>query len=160
MSEDAPTPLPLESDAKTMTRLQKAAVWLIGLVVVAVVLLILWPDFDGKGSPSYARKWSARLSQVQSPEEARAKFNGVSSKVFLKGEWVVGVCADSHGSPWGGTLVTRDSRARTRVFFGHVCGSQFLTRMLDYNSTGTLDQFYMFLTTKTTMREWTDPGTK
>jgi hypothetical protein len=32
------------------------------------------------------------------------------------------VSANSHGNPWGGTVVTKDSDGQVRTFYGHVCG--------------------------------------
>ena len=45
---------------------------------------------------------------------------------FTNGGWIVLRSANSHGDISGGTVVTHDSKGATRVFFGHVCGSETL----------------------------------
>jgi hypothetical protein len=63
---------------------------------------------------------------VADPEEARRRYSGVAAKRFDNGEWVFGVCRDSHAYRDGGTVVIKDSTGAVRAFFGHVCGGHFL----------------------------------
>jgi hypothetical protein len=95
----------------------------------------------GEGSPAYAASWRDRLAPLGDPDEARARFPGeVKAARFPTGEWVFGVCEDSHGNPDGGTVVVKDSTGRVRAFFGHVCGRHFLVMLLD--SPKSLAEFY------------------
>lgn len=42
---------------------------------------------------------------------------------FTNGDWFACASVNSHGNLAGGLLVSRDSRHRTRIYFGHVCGT-------------------------------------
>lgn len=111
-------------------------------VGVAVVLLIFVPIPMGKGNMRYARKWKQRLDRCVTLADVTNNFQcldvtgrniGWSTTgdrlillTFTNGNWIVLRCANSHENPWGGTLVTRDSTGKTRVFFGHVCGAETL----------------------------------
>jgi hypothetical protein len=103
---------------------------------------ILWLIYrpSGVGSPEDARLWRARFESVPDPETAQSKYPGVDVKNYDNGEWVFGVCTDSHTSMWGGTVVVKDSRGQTRAFFGHVCGNKYLEWRL--RDTKSLDDFY------------------
>ena len=49
--------------------------------------------------------------------------------IFENGEWLIGRAQDRHGM-WrrgGGTLVIRDCNDETHVFFGHVCGPDYIS---------------------------------
>ena len=80
----------------------------------------IWPApfKQGEGSPSYAKKWKARLEEMPDPESAKEKYKEIEMKRFADGEWTFGVCADSHSSIHGGTVVFKDSRgdALRRIF--------------------------------------------
>ena len=94
----------------------------------------------GKGSTRYARKWKQRLDRCATLAAVTNTFEcldvtGTPGRgwggeltllTFTNGSWIVLNSADSHSNPWGGTIVTRDSTDKTRVFFGHVCGSETL----------------------------------
>ena len=76
-----------------------------------------------EGVPSAARKLIVELEPFQDPDEAVAAHPDWFQHRFENGEWVFGYGIDSHGFRVGhGTLVIKDSRGRTRVYFGHVCG--------------------------------------
>jgi hypothetical protein len=110
---------------------------IIGYVVVSVVYCCL-PL--GKGSMRYAREWKQRLDQCTTLADVTNTFEyhdvtgtpggGSYGKLtlrrFTNGSWIVMNSENSHGNPWGGTIVTRDSTGKTRVFFGHVCGAETL----------------------------------
>lgn len=94
------------------------------IVVCLIAIWILFSSFFsmGTGSEYYAKKWSKKFQTLHSVAEAKAKYPNVATLEFPNGEWIFWICANSHGNPWGGTIVTRDSRGITKAFFGHVCG--------------------------------------
>lgn len=97
------------------------------ILLIVVCLIAIWVLFHpflpmGTGSERYAEKWANRFQALHSVAEAKAKYSNVAALEFSNGEWIFWVCANSHGNPWGGTIVTRDSRGITKAFFGHVCG--------------------------------------
>ncbi len=76
-----------------------------------------------EGTPSAARKLIVEMEPFHDPDEAVAVHPDWFYHRFENGEWIFGYGIDSHGFHVGhGTLVIKDSRGRTRVFFGHVCG--------------------------------------
>lgn len=89
-----------------------------------------------------AIRWKQYLEQIGGPIEAKRGHTEVAVRVFPDGEWVMGLSWDSHDttSPNGGTVVVRDSRGRTRAFFGHVCGPQMLENI--FQGFPTLDAVY------------------
>lgn len=101
-------------------RLRKVALLPVVLLVLAALALPALPL--GTGSENYARRWSERFGSVSSIRAARAAFPEVGSRDFENGEWIFFVSDDSHGDPWGGTVVAKDSRGDVRAFYGHVCG--------------------------------------
>jgi hypothetical protein len=103
---------------------------------------LLWQRLNamGEGSARRAEVWQERLRDVPDPDAARQAFPVVVWKRFGSGEWVFGVCEDSHMNPNGGTIVLKDSRGRLRAFFGHVCGRDFLEQLLQH--TDSLDGLY------------------
>lgn len=92
----------------------------ITLVIALVVLAIGVPMIIGGGSPRLARLWTRRLEGTSSVQDAVARYK-VVHREFPDGTWMYGVAIGSHGNPWGGTVVTKDSNKKTHVFFGHVC---------------------------------------
>lgn len=76
----------------------------------------------GEGSPRFARKWEIRLKGINDPVQAHELYKGLAVREFTNGEWIVWAWANSHGNPWGGTVVTKDSQGIIHSFFGHVCG--------------------------------------
>lgn len=92
------------------------------------------------GSPTYAKEWKERFEDLPDPEVAKARYPDVETKKYTNGEWIFGVCRDSHGPPPRDTIVVKDSRGPVRAFFGHVCGAELLKYQLE-NSTS-LDDFY------------------
>jgi hypothetical protein len=129
------------------------------LVGVSLVLLLgcggayLWLYFaigiNDTRSPLLAEEWKGVLEPLENVEDAMQKEPGVQGKRFVDGDWVFGLCRDSHGrfKQGGGTLVVKDSRGKVRAFFGHVCGWLNLETILrDQKS---LDEFYDSL-----IRDW------
>lgn len=117
------------------------------IFLLLLVLGVVWMLFKpmGEGSPRYARKWMARLASIESVAQAARELPEAVTHRFEDGEWVVGVCKDSHGSPWGGTIVVKDSRGEVRAFFGHVCGPGFIKMILSRmraDQRDDLDGFY------------------
>jgi hypothetical protein len=120
-----------------------AVAWFVLLALCAGLFQwMIWPaPFKrGEGSTSYARKWKERFESTEDPETAQARFGDVTVKRFDNGEWIFGVCADSHSSIHGGTVVVKDSRGNTHVYFGHVCGPKALELALE--SQRSLEGFY------------------
>ncbi len=113
---------------------------LFGLVVVTVVVPSCLPM--GDGSPRYARKWSTRLAEVSSPQQARELYDQAGVREFTNGDWLVWVSDNSHGNPWGGTVVTKDNRSGVRAFYGHVCGRAFVHGDTLEDAYRYLDDFY------------------
>ena len=123
---------------------------LIGLYVLLQIASLPLPL--GDGSMRYARRWKDKLAGCNSLDDVRKKFNcgryrahPLGSYLYVPdpntyrkgnawallydlptGYWLAMAYASSHhGGPGGGTVVTRDSTGRIRVFFGHVCGRPF-----------------------------------
>jgi hypothetical protein len=103
-----------------------------GLVayVITCTPISTWVFGLGAGSPAFAEKWRARLQPIGDPDSATALYSDIEVVRFKDGDWVIGVSDDSHASPWGGTVVVKDSTGATRAFFGHVCGPGFLSKRL------------------------------
>lgn len=122
------------------------------LALVAVLILLCawgWVHFavplfavNDRGSPELALEWKTALMPLADPEEAEQKNSRVQAKHFRTGEWVFGLCQNSHGLQrlGGGTVVVKDSRGSVRAFFGHVCGPDWLNGCL--KSCTSLDGFY------------------
>ena len=71
------------------------------------------------GSPELAAEWRDELKQYSTPEAATAGNPEIAHITFSNGDWIIGRCQDSHGM-WrrgGGTVATKDSQGKTRVFF-------------------------------------------
>ena len=111
------------------------------IVLSLMEALNLYPM--GTGSKRYARKWITRLQSPHSIEEAEKEIPNLFVRRFDDGSWVMGVCKDSHTSPWGGTVVVRDSNGSVGAFFGHVCGSRFLVVPMNPERRN-LEEFYKF----------------
>jgi hypothetical protein len=110
---------------------------IVGFIGVNIARFTILPM--GNGSMLYARTWKHRLDHCVTLTDVTNRFecldvtdrnigwsttgNRLILHTFTNGHWMVLRCANSHGNPWGGTVVTRDSTGKTRVFFGHVCGS-------------------------------------
>jgi hypothetical protein len=92
-----------------------------------------------------AEEWKHVLEPFENVEDAVQKEPLVQGKRFPDGDWVFGLCRDSHGrfKQGGGTLVVKDSRGKVRAFFGHVCGWLALEAMLREQKS--LDEFYEYL---------------
>jgi hypothetical protein len=143
MEFDQPPPPP--KPRTTATRLVVAALVGMGLFVATcyffAAFLITIVD---TGSPQLASEWKVTLAPLDDLDSARKAYPGIAGKRFDNGEWAFGFCHDSHKqmrfTSQGGTLVVKDSRGATRVFFGHVCGREFLQGQL--NRAKSLDDFY------------------
>lgn len=101
-----------------------------------------WVFGYGQGDAGYAQKWRERLEPLADPEEACGRYPEVVAEKFENGEWIFGVCDDSHRSHWGGTIVVKDSRGQVRALFGHVCGPSFLKAVLKMQDEKSLQGFY------------------
>ncbi len=77
------------------------------------------------GVPSAARKLIAEMEPYDDLDAAVEAHPDWFEHRFPTGEWIFGHGINSHGLSMAGqgTLVIKDSRGRTRVFFGHVCGT-------------------------------------
>ena len=107
---------------------------------IVIILLILglfglsfffWYHFTmGNGSKSFAYQWYKKLKNInyiQDFKYIQDKYPFLLLHKFPENDqWIIGICDDSHSSPWGGTIVIHDSEGKTRCFFGHVCGNNFL----------------------------------
>ncbi len=110
-------------------------------VVVVAGACLVWLYVRLQGTPEeYAARWREALAPLSDPDAARSQYQEVAGKRFANGEWVFGVCRDSHGFSGGGALVVKDSTGRVRTFFGHVCGSGRLEYML--REVNSLEEFY------------------
>jgi hypothetical protein len=98
----------------------KTLKWLLVILFLLLAGGILLSFTMGNGSRWLARRWTSRLESVNSLQDAERR--GLMCRKFADGSWLCGIVADSHGNPWGGTVVTKDSNGRARVYFGHVCG--------------------------------------
>jgi hypothetical protein len=130
-----------------MTRRQITALSLLGLGVILILSCGFLAFFlemacvRDEGSKVLAAQWSDELGNYSSPEVACAANPDIIALNCKNGEWVFGLCKDSHGY-WhsgGGTMVVRDSTGRSRVFFGHICGTQYLSSFTNLQS---LQEFY------------------
>jgi hypothetical protein len=124
------------------------AVGVLGLLLLAGGTLYLHrtqstPPKMGVGSVRDAHQWRRRFLTFPDPETAEKAFPEIVSKRFLDDSWVFGICTDSHASAEGGTIVLKDTTGKIRVFFGHVCGSQYLKCVL--LSVESLDEVYQEL---------------
>src|SRR5262249_23207628 len=120
-----------------------AVAWFVLLALCAGLFQwMIWPaPFKrGEGSTIYARKWRERFEGIEDPETAQARFDAVTGKRFQNGEGNFGLWPDSHSSIYGGTVVVKDSRENTHVYFGHVCGPKALEIALGPQRS--LDGFY------------------
>ena len=81
------------------------------------------------GSPELAAEWRNELLEYQTYTAAIEADATIEHVTFENGEWLIGRAQDSHGM-WrrgGGTLVIRDCNDETHVFFGHVCGPDYIS---------------------------------
>jgi hypothetical protein len=102
--------------ARTSNRTRIIVACVLGLLAAAVIA----PAFMiGSGSESDASAWAERFRTIDTLEQARATYPSVEARTFEHGEWIIWVSTNSHGNPWGGTVVTKDSRGRVRAFY---CG--------------------------------------
>jgi hypothetical protein len=125
--------------------------WLAGLALLLIVAcgltyvfnfttLSTWVYGMGDGSPKDAHKWRDRFQAIPDPETARNRYSEIHVKQFENGEWIFGICTDSHSSHRGGTVVVKDSRGAIRAYFGHVCGRYFIDGL--FTKSNSLDDFY------------------
>jgi len=100
---------------------------LLALLLISVLLIFLISFLPmGTGSESYANKWSEKFVSIKNVNQAIEMYPEINYKTFENGDWIIGICSDSHYNPWGGTIVTKDSNGTIKSFFGHVCGSRAL----------------------------------
>jgi hypothetical protein len=117
---------------KKRTKIILIATPLILVLLAPIAFFALWILAAGgsdAGSPELAAEWRDDLAKYSTPEDVLVTDSDVEHVTFSNGEWLIGRAQDSHGM-WrrgGGTVVTRDSNGKTRVFFGHVCGGGFLS---------------------------------
>jgi hypothetical protein len=99
------------------------------LLALGVGIYLVFPrDYSdvAVGSPEYAAKWRAEFEGINDPDQAKRQFPDVDLKRFEGGDWVFGICLDSHNHRNGGTMVVKDNTGKIRAFFGHVCGNHHL----------------------------------
>jgi hypothetical protein len=122
--------------------------------VAGALLLHLFTGINNDGSMELAQEWKKELQRFVSLEEAKVKMPEIQGAKFENGEWVIGLCRDSHGNlrPGGGTMVLKDSRGKTRLFFGHVCGQNYLDMMVTKRKS--LDDFYNNMAPAMNEYEW------
>jgi hypothetical protein len=119
-------------------------VFLVFCCAGGAIILLRQIVASDRGSPELAAQWVTILDTFADPKEAERNVPNVQGKRFANGEWVFGLCRDSHGYQKGrGTLVVKDSRGDTRIFFGHVCGPRYLESEL--SRLQSLDEFYQRL---------------
>ncbi len=123
-----------------MSQKRYALNMILGLILVLLLLFVIVPIPMGEGSASYAKRWSDNFLQVKTPDEAIERYPEIDYRQFENGEWVIGVCSDSHNNPWGGTVVTKDSNGTVKSFFGHVCGSHII--QMPMSKATSLKDFY------------------
>jgi hypothetical protein len=97
----------------------------ISLGILAMLVLNRDPEM-GRGSNERAAKWKAVFAKLPDLEVIKTKYPFAATKRYDDGSWIFGVGEDSHGDRDGGTIIVRDSDGKTKVFFGHVCGPDFL----------------------------------
>jgi hypothetical protein len=117
----------------------------LGLLAVGAYFVLPPRDYSdtAKGSSAYVARWRSAFEPLADPESAQARYAEVVARRFDGGDWVFGVCRDSHSHRDGGSVVVKDSTGKVRAFFGHVCGDQWLAHALrDFK---TLDEFYRFM---------------
>jgi hypothetical protein len=127
--------------------------WTLGAVAGGLLLMLGVSMFMGTGSTWLANRWVNRFQNLTTVQDASAKYNVVHHE-FADGSWIFGVAVGSHGNPWGGTVVTKDSTGQTRVFFGHVCvsGAPLVIALKSVECTS-LAAAYSNLTLVTRMKE-------
>ena len=84
----------------------------------------------GDGSESYAKEWSEKLNEFDDPNILKEQYPNLKFKEYDDGNWIIGICKDSHSSMFGGTIVLRDSTGTVKSYFGHVCGNHYLGRTI------------------------------
>jgi hypothetical protein len=97
------------------------------------------------------------MEEIANPETALAKHPEWFVVSCVDGEWVFGHGINSHGfAPGHGTLVVKDCRGQTRIFFGHVCGPNAgIEWLASSKNLKTLSDFYdMLRELDTHIREW------
>ena len=94
------------------------------VIVALLVMAFIMSMINGNGSTVMAHTWAKRFDNVSSPELASETYHAFYRK-FPDETWVIGKAIGSHGNPWGGTIITKDSTGQTRVFFGHVCVANY-----------------------------------
>jgi hypothetical protein len=132
--------------------------WIIRIVVTlvagVVVAAIAIPAINGDGSTWLARRWVKRFADVDSVPEAVERYQ-VARREFPDGSWIFGIAVGSHGNPFGGTVVTKDSTGQTSVFFGHVCTGSMLARAIHESQSSSLPQAFSNLTAHSSLEEQT-----
>lgn len=124
----------------------------IAVVVILVVAAVAIPMIMGDGSAWLARRWVKRFADVNSVAEAVQRHK-VARREFPDGSWIFGIAVGSHGNPFGGTVVTKDSTGQTRVFFGHVCTGAELARAVHESQSSSLPQAFSNLTAHGILKE-------
>ena len=119
------------------------------LVIAAIILPTV---FMGNGSKWLARRWMKRFAEVNTVSEAVEQYQ-VARREFSDGSWIFGVAVRSHGNPFGGTVVTKDSTGHTRVFFGHVCAGREVARAIHESRCSSLPQAFSNLVANSRFKE-------
>ena len=111
---------------RTRPSLRRILLVLLALFLSTLAVLSVFALSMGTGSTWRAGVWKDRLASVTSPEDARRKFDCVETLRFSDGTWMILAAESSHGDPFGGTVVAKDSHGVIRAFYGHVCGSSLV----------------------------------
>ena len=161
-------------DGERMNPILKWIVIVLVCVAAVFVIMPMLASSPRTGSKEYARIWRDRLLVCQSLEDVRNSFTCFEVnktpegrieyipeeeptedrpfaliESFSDGKWIACVhsCTHSHHQvPGGGTVVSKDSDGRVRVFLGHICDR--------LHATGeTLPEFYSSLEKSYTIKE-------
>ncbi len=125
---------------------KRLVIWLIVIIFSLVLInIVLAPIKMGEGSEKYAIEWTEKFKPLDSIESAQKKYPDIKSYIFENGDWVFGICKDSHSSSQGGTIVIKESSGKIRCFFGHVCGSGYLSSAFHYKKYKNPEEIYRIL---------------
>ena len=123
-----PVPVGITAVRMPSIRFRIGTLILLVLVIAVGILTALalnrGPEM-GLGSKE-RRELAGEIRSFGDPEHIKTKYPFAAIRKYDDGKWIVGVGEDSHGDRNGGTIVVQGSDGKTRVFFGHVCGPDFL----------------------------------
>jgi hypothetical protein len=108
------------------------------------------------GLPSAGRRLKAEMEAIPDPDTALRLHPDWAVIRCDNGEWLFGYGLDSHSffRREKGTLVTKDSHGRVRIYFGHVCGENGPLVWGASRTFPNLTVFYNDYFAGTMVREW------